>query len=76
MEPGASSDKAVRNFLFSGFSDCQGLGVQRSVVKEELDLPPGLQDGQKIKIKGLGHASDIFAGIPGDLLLTVKVKPH
>ena len=46
------------------------------MVKEEFDLPPGVADGQKLKIKGLGHASDIFAGVSGDLLLTVKVKPH
>ena len=24
----------------------------------------------------MGHASDVFSSAPGDLLLTVKVKPH
>lgn len=33
-------------------------------------------DGQKIKIKGLGHASDVFQSLAGDLLLNVKVKQH
>ena len=33
-------------------------------------------DGQKIKIKGLGHASDVFQSVSGDLLLQVKVTPH
>ena len=40
--------------------DCEGLGVQRTVVKEEVSLPPGVSDGQKLKIKGMGHASDVF----------------
>ena len=39
-------------------------------------MPPGLIHGQKIKIKGLGHASDVIQGVSGDLLLTVKVKQH
>ena len=29
-----------------------------------------------MKIKGLGHASDVFRGYPGDLLLEIKVKPN
>jgi DnaJ-class molecular chaperone len=41
-------------------NDCEGLGVQRGIVKEDFELPPGVNDGQKIKIKGLGHASDVF----------------
>jgi DnaJ-class molecular chaperone len=45
-------------------------------VKEDVELPPGVSDGQKIKIKGLGHASDVFQSKPGDLLLTIKIKPH
>lgn len=39
-------------------------------------MPPGVDDGQKLKVKGLGHASDVFQGVGGDLLLTVKIKPH
>lgn len=27
-------------------------------------------------MRGLGHASDVFLGVPGDLLLQIKVKPH
>jgi len=25
--------------------DCEGLGVQRGIVKEDVDLPPGVSDG-------------------------------
>ena len=29
---------------------CEGLGVVREVVKEEIELPAGLKDGQKLKV--------------------------
>lgn len=48
----------------------------RELVKEDVQLPQGVINGQKIRIKGLGHASDVYEGIFGDLLLSVKVKPH
>lgn len=55
---------------------CEGLGVQRINVTEDLELPQGLKDGQKIKIAQLGHCSDCVMSMPGDLLLTIKVKEH
>jgi len=30
--------------------DCEGIGVQRQVLTEEIELPGGLKEGQKIKI--------------------------
>jgi molecular chaperone DnaJ len=38
-------------------------------------VPAGIQDGQKIKLRGKGQASP-NGGEPGDLLISVKVKPH
>ena len=35
-----------------------------------------MHNGQKIRISGLGHASDVYQGVPGDLLLHIKVKDH
>ena len=65
----------VFTFLID-ISDCEGLGVQRNLVKEDVDLPAGVPDGQKLRFKGLGHASDVFQVLSGDLLITIKVKPH
>ena len=55
---------------------CEGLGVVREVVKEEIELPAGLKDGQKLKVPQMGHASDVLTSVAGDLLLTVNVKKH
>ena len=38
-------------------------------------IPAGLTDGQKIKLRGKGQAS-MNGGPNGDLVVTVKVKPH
>ncbi|MFM2433994.1 MAG: hypothetical protein RI974_734 [Actinomycetota bacterium] len=38
-------------------------------------VPAGIQDGQKIKLRGKGQQSP-NGGEPGDLLITVNVKPH
>jgi molecular chaperone DnaJ len=38
-------------------------------------IPAGVLDGQKIKIRGKGQQSP-NGGEPGDLIITVTVKPH
>jgi len=38
-------------------------------------IPAGVHDGQKIRIGGKGQAS-ITNGAPGDLIVTVQVRPH
>ncbi|MCH1881828.1 DnaJ C-terminal domain-containing protein [Agrococcus sp. ARC_14] len=38
-------------------------------------IPAGVHDGQKIKLAGKGDASG-SGGDPGDLILTVQVRPH
>lgn len=38
-------------------------------------IPAGVHDGQKIKLAGKGDPS-ITGGAPGDLILTVQVRPH
>lgn len=38
-------------------------------------IPPGVADGQKIRLRGKGEAS-LTGGEPGDLVLTVTVRKH
>jgi DnaJ-class molecular chaperone len=48
--------------------------VQSPTGREvEVKIPPGLNDGQTIRLKGQGLAG---AGRAGDLLITVSIAPH
>ncbi len=41
----------------------------------EVSVPPGIEDGKQIRLKGQGHPSP-FGGDPGDALITVKISKH
>jgi molecular chaperone DnaJ len=55
----------------------QGTTVKLRTGEEttSLKVPPGIQDGQKLKLRGKGQQSP-NGGETGDLLVTVKVKQH
>lgn len=40
----------------------------------EIDIPAGIEDGQKLKLSGYGEA--VQGGVPGDLYLVISVTPH
>ncbi|HEY0516788.1 MAG TPA: DnaJ C-terminal domain-containing protein [Solirubrobacteraceae bacterium] len=41
----------------------------------EVEIPPGVRDGQRIRLAGQG-GEGVGGGAPGDLLLRVRIKPH
>jgi molecular chaperone DnaJ len=56
-------------------SDCHGSGRKRKERKMEVAVPPGVEDGVRIRLSGEGEAG--FRGGPnGDLYVFVSVKPH
>lgn len=54
-----------------------GTNVKLTVSGKPLTLkvPAGIQDGQKLKLKGKGQPSP-NGGQAGDLVVTIKVRPH
>jgi molecular chaperone DnaJ len=55
--------------------DCPGCGGSgREFVERRLKvhIPPGVEDGAQLRVKGEGDAGD-RGGAPGDLLLDVRV---
>ena len=54
---------------------CTGLGRRHTTRTWKVEIPPGIDDGQRIRINGAGHAGEPGAP-PGDLYVQVSVKPR
>jgi len=54
---------------------CQGSGTERKVRSVKVRIPPGVEDGQRIRVKGRGAPGQGMAP-PGDLYVVVHVGKH
>jgi molecular chaperone DnaJ len=52
---------------------CRGRGRKVERPKVSVDVPPGIADGQRIRVTGRGHAGE-RGGPPGDLYVLVRVR--
>ncbi len=55
--------------------NCNGKGFVRVTKKSELNIPAGIDDGQRIVRRAQGSAGR-NGGAAGDLIIEVSVKPH
>jgi molecular chaperone DnaJ len=53
--------------------DCDGRGHNAETRRLRIDIPAGIDDGQRIRLTGRGHAGD-RGGPAGDLYVVVRVK--
>jgi len=54
---------------------CRGQGRTQKEKKLAVKIPPGVDNGDKIRLSGEGEASD-SGGPAGDLYVAIVVKPH
>ena len=54
---------------------CGGSGLRVTQEPVKVRIPPGVEDGQRLRLSGLGSAG-VHGGPSGDLFLTVHVEPH
>jgi molecular chaperone DnaJ len=53
---------------------CKGVGVVHKQEEISLDIPAGIEDGEVMRLTGLGEA--VPHGTPGDLYVKIRVEPH
>lgn len=56
-------------------SACAGTGRQRSAETIQVRIPPGVEDGGKVRVAGKGEAGE-GGGPAGDLYVILGVTPH
>jgi molecular chaperone DnaJ len=52
--------------------ECRGAGRTAGIRRFDVEVPAGIEDGQRIRIAGAGHAGEP-GGRPGDLYVEVRV---
>jgi molecular chaperone DnaJ len=55
-------------------TNCKGSGRAKQVKKIKIEIPPGVEDGMAFQLRGEGETSE--AGIAGDLIVRLHIKPH
>ncbi|NNL65435.1 MAG: molecular chaperone DnaJ [Myxococcales bacterium] len=56
-------------------TDCRGSGRVESEQTITVRVPPGVDDGARLRLQGEGEAG-LAGGPPGDLYVVLSVKPH
>lgn len=54
---------------------CRGSGLTTELQKIQVKIPPGVDNGSKIRVSGKGQAG-MNGGPPGDLFIITRVKSH
>jgi len=56
-------------------SNCGGSGLTRKTEQLTVKIPPGVDNGSKVRVAGKGGPG-INGGRPGDLYIITRVRPH
>ena len=54
---------------------CSGAGRTLEERGLDVEIPPGIHDGQRIRLSGEGHAGTL-GGQAGDVYVLVRIRPH
>jgi len=55
--------------------ECRGYGKVKKIKKIQVKIPPGVDTGSKLRIRGEGEEGE-RGGPPGDLFVFIYVEPH
>jgi molecular chaperone DnaJ len=63
------------DILLTPCPDCGGSGHVTEERTLDVEIPPGIHDGQRIRLSGEGHAG-LLGGRSGDAYVLVRIRPH
>ncbi len=61
--------------ITSPCTNCHGAGRTKEKQRVQVNIPPGVDNGMRLKMSGHGDAGE-GGGPPGDLYIYIQVKPH
>jgi len=67
--------KGSGKVIFDPCSECHGNGKVRRQREINVNIPSGVKNGNRLRIRGEGEAGS-NGGPPGDLIIVIKVLPH
>ncbi len=67
--------RGAGTIINSPCSACQGAGVIKEKKRIQVRIPPGVDTGTRLRLRGEGEAGT-YGGPPGDLYLEIYVTPH
>ncbi|MBR1987615.1 MAG: molecular chaperone DnaJ [Clostridia bacterium] len=56
--------------------NCHGSGLKTVTTKIKVKVPAGIDNEQVIRLNGEGHQTASNTGVPGDLRISITVRPH
>jgi molecular chaperone DnaJ len=63
------------NIIDRPCTSCHGKGIISQKSKINIKIPPGVEDGSRLRVPGEGDVGK-RGGPPGDLYVLIRVKPH
>ena len=70
-----SACRGTGKFVKTPCKNCRGTGKVKITKKIEVSVPAGIDDGQRIALRGQGHAGS-NGGAYGDLFIEIAIRPH
>jgi molecular chaperone DnaJ len=67
--------RGTGKFIETPCKNCRGGGFVRATKKLSVNIPAGIDDGQRISLRGEGSEGR-NGGYSGDLIISVNVRPH
>ena len=75
IERTCSSCHGIGRVIERPCTDCQGAGRVERTKSLKINIPPGVEEGTRIRLTGEGEAG-VRGAAPGDLYIFLAVRPH